>query len=66
MRDYKLYLKDIVQAMENIESFISGMDFDSFTNDDKTASAVMRKLEIIGQARRTFSTGLPKNIFNLE
>ena len=43
MRDYTLYLKDILAAIESIEGFIEGMD-------DKTTSAVMRKLEIIGEA----------------
>lgn len=50
MRNYELYLKDIVAAMESIEAFIAGIDFETFQTDDKTASAVMRKLEIIGEA----------------
>ncbi len=36
--------------MNSIETFIAGMDLDTFRTDDKTASAVMRKLEIIGEA----------------
>ena len=50
MRDYTLYLKDILAAIESIESFIAGMDLDTFQTDDKTTSAVIRKLEIIGEA----------------
>jgi len=50
MRNYRLYLGDIVAAIESIEEFIAGMDFEDFERDDKTASAVMRKLEIIGEA----------------
>jgi len=50
MRNYRLYLRDIVAAMESIEEFIAEMDFEDFEGDDKTASAVMRKLEIIGEA----------------
>ena len=50
MRDYTLYLKDILAAIESIEDFIAGMDLDTFQIDDKTTSAVMRKLEIIGEA----------------
>ncbi len=38
--------------MESIEAFIAGMDFEDFKADDKTASAVMRKLEIIGEAAK--------------
>ncbi len=52
MRDYRIYLRDIVAAMESIERFIEGMDFEAFQTDDKTASAVMRKLEIIGEAAK--------------
>ncbi len=42
--------KDIVAVMESVKRFIEGMDFEAFQADDKTASAVMRKLEIIGEA----------------
>lgn len=52
MRDYRIYLKDIVAAMESIEAFVAGIDFEAFQADDKTASAVMRKLEIIGEAAK--------------
>ena len=50
MRDHTLFIQDILLAIERIESFISGMDYDAFVDDDKTLSAVVRKLEIIGEA----------------
>lgn len=50
MRDHALFITDILQAIERIESFINGMDYDAFVEDDKTLSAVVRKLEIIGEA----------------
>jgi uncharacterized protein with HEPN domain len=34
MRDPKLYLKDIIEAMEAIEQFVEGMSFEAFKNDD--------------------------------
>lgn len=52
MRDSKLYLKDILNAMDSIELFVKGMDFEKFKEDDKTASAVIRKFEIIGEASK--------------
>ena len=52
MRNYKLYLKDILSAMENIEEFVEGIDFEKFREDDKTSSAVIRKFEIIGEATK--------------
>jgi len=52
MRDYRLYLKDIIASMNSIEAFVEGMSLENFQADDKTASAVMRKLEIIGEAAK--------------
>lgn len=52
MRDYRLYLQDILAAIESIEEFTAGMDQRAFREDDKTASAVMRKFEIIGEAAK--------------
>ncbi len=52
MRDLRVYLRDIVAACESISTFTAGMDLDTFRKDDKTASAVIRKLEIIGEATK--------------
>ena len=52
MRDYRLYLQDILAAMIDAQKFVEGMDFDAFTADDKTVSAVVRKLEIVGEATK--------------
>lgn len=51
-RDYKLFLKDILDAIEKIEEFVSGMSYQEFIEDDKTMSAVIRKFEIIGEATK--------------
>jgi len=51
-RDYKLFVKDILNAIEKIEEFVADMSFEEFKNDDKTVSAVVRKLEIIGEATK--------------
>jgi len=50
MRDYRLFLQDILAAMDSIQEFVVGMTINEFINDDKTSSAVIRKLEIIGEA----------------
>ncbi len=36
MRDYKLYLNDILAAIDSIEQFVAGMDLEAFRADDKT------------------------------
>lgn len=51
-REYADYLEDIIDAISKIAKFIEGMTFDQFTKDDKTAYAVLRALEIIGEATK--------------
>ena len=54
-RNYELYLKDILSAIESIEKFVKDMDFKKFERDDKTSSAVIRKFEIIGEATKNIT-----------
>ncbi len=51
-RKASLYIKDMIDAITKIEEFVVGLDFNNFIQDDKTASAVVRKLEIIGEATK--------------
>jgi uncharacterized protein with HEPN domain len=51
-RDYSFYIKDILLSIRQIETFVAGMSYEEFRSDDKTASAVIRKLEIIGEAAK--------------
>jgi uncharacterized protein with HEPN domain len=55
LRDVRLYLEDIVTACEKIDRYSSGMNFDQFKADDRTYDAVIRNLEIIGEAARNIS-----------
>ena len=52
MRDYSLYLSDILKAFEAVENFVEDQSFEDFKKDDKTSSAVIRKFEIIGEAAK--------------
>lgn len=51
-KDYKIYINDILEAIESIERFVGHMDFEEFQVDDKTKNAVIRKLEVIGEATK--------------
>ena len=57
-RNYKLFLEDIINSIINIEEFIKGSSFESFSKDKKTQSAVIRELEIIGEA----SKNMPRDV----
>ena len=50
-RDLRLYVKDILDSIEAIESYLVNIDdFDAFTKDRKTYSATIREYIIIGEA----------------
>lgn len=48
----KLYLEDISNSISNIEDYTKGLSFETFSKDKKTIDAVVRNLEIIGEAAR--------------
>jgi uncharacterized protein with HEPN domain len=49
-RDFKLYIDDILEAINRIRSYTERQDQEAFTEDRKTQDAVIRNLEIIGEA----------------
>ena len=51
-RDYKVYLDDIVTAIDKITMFTEGLSEEQFFGDSKTFDAVIRNLEIIGEAAK--------------
>lgn len=51
-RDYRDYLGDILTAIDESSEFTEGMTFDAFTHDRKTVSAVLRTLEVLGEASK--------------
>ena len=50
--------KELKDRFTPVEEFVGDMNFDEFLVDDKTSSAVVRKLEIIGEATKN----IPKSI----
>ena len=60
-REYIDYLRDILDAAEKAERFIEGMDFDAFSSDDKTVFAVVRALEIVGEATKKIPDSLKES-----
>ncbi len=51
-REFIDYLNDIFSAIEKVELFTQGMDIEEFVGDEKTVFAVVRALEIIGEAAK--------------
>ncbi len=51
-REWRLRVEDILDAIARIERYIQGLTFDQFQADEKTIDAVVRNLEVIGEAVR--------------
>jgi uncharacterized protein with HEPN domain len=59
-REFLDYLEDIIEALNSVMEFVEGMSYSDFMQDDKTTSAVMRKLEIIGEAAKNIPAEIKK------
>jgi uncharacterized protein with HEPN domain len=57
-RDHKVYLQDILVAIGNVAEFVGSMTREQFETDKKTVHAVVRNLEVIGEAVK----GLPGEV----
>ena len=51
-RDAQVWLTDIAEACGRIQGYVGGMDEQAFRADRRTIDAVIRNLEIIGEAAK--------------
>jgi len=51
-RDIGLYLEDMLEAAARLASYTDGLDFGEFAGDPRTIDAVVRNLEILGEAAK--------------
>ena len=55
-RGGKLYIKDILDSIDNIESYVEKMSFKKFSENKMAIDAVIRNFEIIGEAAKNISS----------
>jgi len=65
-RDYKQQLDDILQSTTFIREYVKDMDYKAFEADRKTQDAVVRNLEIIGEAARILPDEVRKKSSEIE
>lgn len=51
-RDVRLFVQDMLEAIDKIERYTSGLSFEQFEANNLVADAVVRNLEVIGEAVR--------------
>ncbi|MBU3912558.1 MAG: DUF86 domain-containing protein [Nanoarchaeota archaeon] len=57
-RDYKLYLNDIKESIFRIDEYLRNVSEQEFMKDKKLQDAVIRRIEIIGEASRNIPRSL--------
>ncbi|MCK5624244.1 DUF86 domain-containing protein [Candidatus Pacearchaeota archaeon] len=57
-RNYKLFLGDIKECLDKLEEYTKGVSKEQFKEDTKLQDAVIRRLEIIGEAVKN----IPKSV----
>ncbi|NOX88506.1 MAG: DUF86 domain-containing protein [Calditrichaeota bacterium] len=58
-------IQDIIECINRIKSYTEAMDYDNFRHDHKTQDAVIRNVEIIGEAVKLISDDLKKKYTNI-
>ncbi len=51
-------LEDILMCMKKIQAYIDGLTYNQFSNDLKSQDAIIRNIEIIGEATRHLSDAI--------
>ncbi len=57
-RNTSLYIKDILEHMDRAQKYTTGHDLRSFSSDDMVCDAVIRCIEVIGEATKNIPTDI--------
>jgi uncharacterized protein with HEPN domain len=60
-RDYRVFLQDALNAIDNVSEFIGTQAIEEFKADKRTVHAVVRNLEVLGEAVK----GVPPDVRSL-
>ena len=55
MKDDEVYLRHILDAIEKVQTYLKGQTYESFFSNNMMIDAVVRELEIIGEATNNLS-----------
>ncbi len=62
MKSNRVYLEQILDSIDKVRQFVSGMDQSAFLKDQKTQSAVIMQLALIGEMAKRVSTPTKSSI----
>ena len=64
-RDYRDYVQDIIDSLNDIEAFVENTSYEAFLKDKKTINAVVRSIEIMGEAVKKLPLSLKNKYHSL-
>ena len=65
-RDINLLLGDILQSIEKIKAYTENVSEEKFSSDSKTQDAVMRRLEVIGEATKNIPDSFRAQYYDID
>lgn len=63
-KNIKLFFNDILKSIEKIETYTQDINYDQFLKDEKTKDAVVRNLEVIGEAAKNIPSNFKEKYPN--
>ena len=64
-RSIVLYIKDILESIDLIKMYIEGSSKESLLKDKKVQDAVLRRLEIIGEASKSIPSAIKNKYYEI-
>ena len=64
--DYKVYIQDILEAINKIEEYANKLSYESFSNNRMVVDAVVRNLEVMGEVAKNIPLDIKKKYNNVE
>ncbi len=66
MRNFKVYIDDIVNCIKRIERYTEDITYNQFIKNELIQDGVIRNLEIIGEAVKNIPMEIRNNYSNIE
>jgi len=64
-KDNRIYLDHILQGLTKVVEYLDGVSYDAFMADEEKQDAVIRKIEIVGEATKRLDMPLRERFPNV-
>lgn len=65
-RDIRLFLTDVLEAIRKIDLYTDKMTYQEFMKDERTKDAVLRNLEVIGEAVKNMPDDIKRSYSDID